>query len=960
MTAATVAAAQDRLVRTFGLEHGLAAPVWALAQDSVGFLWIGAEGGLYRFDGSEFRRWAPDEIRDAVGNVLVSPTGDVIAIERGGRAFRLTGTGVRSFPLPAIQPYAANQMTFDGSGRLWVVQNGTVSFRTPDGAWRIPSGVALDGEPARRIKANPVGAVDVMTQRALWRITPDEAPQRILSAPYITDISYLGADRFVALTNSLDPGERLIEVDRGVRRELLAPAWVPPGRAISLAERHGTLWVALDTRLLATRAGAPPEILGVLERINSGGPLLVDREGSLWLGSFTELAQLPEPDSRTWTDRHGLHSRHTRFVAKSGDAVWVTTWAGTNVLHWTPSAWSVLRSGSAGQERTCADEHGMIWTSAGLGGGVLEARDASIIRRHRRPLGFQACATARDGGLWMTLDDTLFFADPVHGNIRPAPSPAGDGLRSAILHDRHDRLWISVGDAICNARVAHALAGSPGAGDAWACDTIPGSVATYAIIELPSGTLWAPTVGLGVLARRKDRWAPLPMDDLPTRTVFSLTPSPRGGVWVVGHGILQRVEEADSGWRVLERLTSWHGIPTVGGGDLMEEADGTIWIASDRGVTRVPTAARLAELPTPPIVLVEARVDDEAVSLDSALRLPHDRNRLELRFAALSFRDPSQVRHQVRLGPDASWSESRAGASFRWVDLQPGDYQVEYRASLDGITWSPQPLRFTFSVYPPWYRTPWAMALALGIGSVLAWLLYRARVAYLLGLERQRTRIALDLHDEVGSGLASVGILSGVLAGDGLSAEERRQTAGEIASAAQELGNALSDIVWSLDPHTATLEELAGRLAEHGERLTASGDAEFFARFPASWPPGPLDVSVRRTVLFVGLEALHNAMRHARANRVTLSLLPVGDDWELTVEDNGVGLAASAAATSGGGHGLRGMRRRAEDIGARFVVRSEAGQGTTVTLRVALRPRAQTRRAALTALLRRTFTRRPA
>jgi signal transduction histidine kinase/ligand-binding sensor domain-containing protein len=955
LTAAATAAAQDRLVRTFGQERGLAAPVWALAQDSVGFLWIGAEGGLYRFDGGEFRRWASEAIRDGVNNVAVSPTGAVIAVERNGRAFEITAGGARPFPLPASgRDIDLNQLTFDGGGRLWVVLGQTVWYRSTNSTWNTVPGGALGGERPRRIKANPVRGVDIITPGALWRVEPDEAPRKILSVPAARDVWYYGPDRFVALTNSSNPGEHLIEVDRGVRHELLAPAGLA-SRTISLAERNGTLWVALDRWLLGTRPGAPLDTLGLSEGINSGGPLLVDREGTLWLGAFTGLAQMPEPDSRTWTDRHGLHTRHARFVAKSEDAVWVATWGGTNVLHWTDSAWSVVRSGSLSQERACTDERGVIWTPAGLGGGVLEARGASIIRRHRRPTGFHACAIARDGGTWMTLRDTLFFADPTRGNIRPVPSPPGDGLRGAILHDRHDRLWLSVGDAICSAPVARVLADER---DTWACDPIAPSPLINAIIELPSGTLWAASGRLGVLARKEGRWVPLSTDSLPTRTVFSLARSPRGGIWLIGHGILQRVEEAKGGWKVLERLTRWQGLLTVDGGDLLEEDDGTIWIASAHGVTRVPASARLATAAPPPIALVEARVDDRVVPVDGALRLPHDRNRLELRFAALSFRDPSQVRHQVRLDPREAWSESRSGASFRWVDLRPREYQVEYRASLDGITWSPHPLRFTFSVSSPWYRTPWAMALALGVAGALTWLAYRVRLAHLLGLERQRTRIALDLHDEVGSGLASVGILSGVLAGDVLGAEERRHTAGEIASAAEELGNALSDIVWSLDPHTATLEELASRLAEHGERLSAGGEAEFLTRFPEAWPTAPLDVTVRRNVLLVGLEALHNATRHARARRVTLSLVPDDEAWVLSVRDDGVGLASNAADNGGGGHGLSGMRRRAEEISARLDVRSAEGEGTTVTLRFPLRPRALPR-TGLAALLRGTFATRP-
>jgi signal transduction histidine kinase/ligand-binding sensor domain-containing protein len=951
------ASAQDRLIRTFSQDSRLQPPVWALAQDSLGFLWIGAEGGLYRFDGSEFRRWAPDAIRDAIMTVTVSPTGAVTVSARNKRIFEITPDGVRPVPLPgATGTIGLLGMTFDRRGRLWIVQDSAVSYRTADGVWHPLPSAALAGERPRRVKANPVGGVDIVTPTTLWRVAPNETSRMLLAAPWIIDVWYYSADRFVALTANPPNADRLIEMDRGVRRHVLAHANVPLGRPISLVERQGAVWVALDGTLFAARDGQPPDALGLSEGINSGGPLLVDREGSLWMGSFVGLVHLPEPDSRTWTDRHGLRSRHARMLAASGDLLWIATWGGTDLLRRKHAAWTISRSPSGSQIRSCADQRGRIWTFVEFAGGVLEIIDTATIRRYTRPAAFEGCGPARDGGMWMTKDDTLFHADPSQPNIRAFAIPASSGRRDDVLHDRHDRLWVSGGESVCHAPAAHVKSGANGV---WTCDTIPGAYITR-IIEAPNGTLWAGSPFTGVYLRRDGRWVSLPMETLPTRTVFSLASSPRGGVWVIGHGILQRVEETPGGWRVLERLTQWHGLMTVGGGDLIEDDDGTIWIASDRGVTRVPASARLTAPTAPPIALVDARVDDRRVPLHSALRLPHDRNRLELRFAALSFRNPSQVRHQVRLGPDEAWSESSGGPSFRWVDLRPGEYRVEYRASLDGRTWSPRPLRFVFSVSPPWYRTPWAIALALGLVGALGWSVYRARVAYLLGLERQRTRIAMDLHDEVGSGLASVGILSSVLAADSLTAAERRQTAGDIASAAEELGTALSDIVWSLDPQASTLEELASRLAEHGERLSASGDVELSTRFPDAWPSDRLDVALRRNVLLVGLEALHNAVRHARAREVILTLRPNDRTWTLSVRDDGAGFEPRGSTDGRHGHGLSGMRRRAEEIGAQLTVDSTPGVGTAVTLRFDLRGVRRGRAGTLAARWRRASSTPPA
>ena len=955
-SAASGADAQDRLVRTFGQESGLQPPIWALAQDSVGFLWVGAEGGLYRFDGAEFRRWAPDVIGNSVDIVTVSAAGTVVAVVRSGHAFEVTDAGARPISMPgAPRELGLFRVAFDTRGRLWVVRDSTVLYRTADGEWHTLPASELANERPRRLKPNPVGGVDVMTPTTLWRVEPNEPARALLSAPWITDVWYHSADHFVALTANPPGADRLIEVDGGVQRRRLANDAVPLGRPISVVERQGTLWVALDNSLFATRPGEPPDVIGLNEGINSGGPLLVDREGSLWMGSFVGLVHLPEPDSRTWTDRHGLHTRHARMLARNPAGLWIATWGGTNLLERTPAGWAISRTASSSQIRSCVDQQGAVWANGGADGGLLQIRDPASARRRSRPRWFHGCGAARDGGVWIALAETLFYAHHAAQGVRAFAIPASNGRRDAVLHDRTDRLWITGGESICHAPAARVSTGTT----AWACDTIPGAAFSM-IVDLPSGILLASSVRTGLYARVNGHWRLVPMEAIPTRTVFSVALSPRGGAWMIGHGFIQRVEESPRGWNVLERLTQWHGLMTVGGGDLIEDADGTIWIASDRGLTRVPASARVTPRSAPPIALVEARVDERRVALDSVLRLAHDRNRLELRFAALSFRDPTQVRHQVRLRPDEPWSESTSGASFRWVDLQPGRYAVEYRASLDGRTWSPRPLRFEFRVSPPWYRTPWATALALGLAGLAAWSVYRARVAYLLGLERQRTRIAMDLHDEVGSGLASVGILSSVLEADSLTPAERRQTAGDIASAAEDLGNALSDIVWALDPHAATLGELASRLAEHGERLSARGDVEFATRFADVWPDDPLDVAVRRNVLLVGLEALHNAVRHARAREVVLALVPDAGSWEMSVRDNGVGLPMHQMQRNGGGHGLPGMQRRAEEIGAQLDVRSTPGVGTTITLRFGLHAGRSWNGRPLTGRVRRMFFAPPA
>jgi signal transduction histidine kinase len=223
------------------------------------------------------------------------------------------------------------------------------------------------------------------------------------------------------------------------------------------------------------------------------------------------------------------------------------------------------------------------------------------------------------------------------------------------------------------------------------------------------------------------------------------------------------------------------------------------------------------------------------------------------------------------------------------------------------------------------------MTLFILLAAATLYAAYRLRLNHLLELERQRTRIAMDLHDEIGSGLGSIGILSGILASDALGREDGRRMAGEIAATTGELGASLRQIVWTLDPRVRTMEELARRLAEQGRRLFSGDDIEFTTYFPGRWPDVRPSQLVRRNVVLIGLEALYNAARHARAQRVDLRLLPQEDRrWELTVADDGAGFRGPPESATG--RGLRSARRRAEEIGADLECSSAEGGGTVVRL----------------------------
>lgn len=933
--------AQERYFRVFDAEDGLnPAAVRSLAQDTTGFLWIGTTGGLFRYDGVEMRRWRPDLLDRTVVGVAVSPRGPVVALREGGGLYAIIADGAQPVLGPGRRPVTeARDVAFDPRGHLWVVRGEEVWTRDTRGGWSRPELSLADGERPKLLRPDPTGTVVLATTRGVWRFGSTASTRRIFEGPEAVDV-LVTEDGRVLVLGFLG---RLFEVTSGGTREVLHSAGIGPlGRAISVVQRGSTIWISIDRYLVAWRPDGTSEVLGTDSGILSGGPLLVDHEGSLWMGSFTGLYQFPEPETRTWTERDGLPSGHTRYLARAGDTVWVTTWQGAGYVREDSEGWHVgVPDGWFSNGRIHVDSRGVLWT--GTGRGLVEIQDGRVVRLHGGgALTLVGFHESPDGETWLGTTRGLFLRDPTDGTVRTVEIPPlqdQDPTVDMVRLDRGGVLWASSGETICR---APAEAVRHGRAVEWRCERIPGAVHLTGLVETASGDLWASTNRLGVLRRGEDGWTPLPgLRDLPSRSVLSLVPAGPEALWIVGHGILLRVTEASgerSGWRVEEWLSHWHGLPANSGTHVLEDRDGGIWVTTSRGVAYIPPRARFTSPRPPRVALVDARVDDERLRLGSDLELPHDRNRLELRFAALSYRDPSLVRYQVRLSEEDPWVTTSREASFRWVDLSPGEYRAQVRASLDGEAWSAAPVGFSFRVAPPWYRRPWAIALFATAIAFVLYAVYRLRVAHLLDLERQRTRIAMDLHDDIGSGLGSIGILSGILATDGVADPERREMVREIAGTAQELGSGLSHIVWTLDPKARTLEELAARLAEHGRRLFADNATSFATRFPPTWPSALPAPPVRQNVLLIGLEALHNAARHAGACNVELGLAPRSDGtWELTVADDGVGLPQNLRGDSEAGMGFRSMRRRAEEIGAKIHWSSRPGSGTTV--RLVFRPR---------------------
>jgi len=314
-------------------------------------------------------------------------------------------------------------------------------------------------------------------------------------------------------------------------------------------------------------------------------------------------------------------------------------------------------------------------------------------------------------------------------------------------------------------------------------------------------------------------------------------------------------------------------------------------------------------------------------------------NQLQIDFIGLSFAPGEVLRYQYKLeGADQDWGQPTEQRSVTYR-LAPGRYKFLVRAVNSDDVPSATPAVITFRILPPVWARCWFLALVAMFLTLILYRFYRYRVARLLELERVRTRIATDLHDDIGSGLSRMAILSEV-AKQRMDRADRQQTSSiltEIAESARGVTDSMSDIVWAIDPRRDDLSNVVFRVRQFASDVLGSKGIAWSFQAPAEFDKIKLNPQQRRHIFLIFKEAINNAARHADCRSVWLSLSIVHNQIIGKIRDDGRGLAVSSDQIRGdrrGGHGVENMRARAAQLGGHFVIDSSPGLGTCITVDV--------------------------
>jgi signal transduction histidine kinase len=323
-------------------------------------------------------------------------------------------------------------------------------------------------------------------------------------------------------------------------------------------------------------------------------------------------------------------------------------------------------------------------------------------------------------------------------------------------------------------------------------------------------------------------------------------------------------------------------------------------------------------------------VDRMATEPRALLKVSPGRGELEFHFTALSFCAPEKNQYKYLLeGVDNDWAEAGNRSVAYYNNISPGNYRFRVAAANNDGVWNETGTSIAFVMLPHFWQTVWfKLAIAGALVAALT-LVYRLRVARLREIERLRVRIAADLHDEVGSSLWSISLLSGMLKKNEQLPPEERRDADEINRIALQSAAAVRDIVWFIKPEYDTMQDMVLRMRDVA--ATMLGGMEHRFNNAQSDMSRRLPIDFRQNVFLMFKEILTNVARHSQATFVEIEISESAGLWRMQIRDNGIGFDPDAAFS---GNGMKNLRSRAEKLKGTLEVKTQRGCGTTITFSV--------------------------
>lgn len=939
--------------------------VIAMAQARDGYLWLGTLNGLARFDGNRFAvftEWnTPGLIRSKIVRLLADRQGGLWVGAGGGgvnfiQAGRVTtldlGGGPGAEIASVCEDVTGAVWLYTVDGRLARCRNGEV-----ENVWPVVPGFSI----CRAVISDSAGQIWIGTDASLFRVVSDLAATKfellLKPHPLPGKLDFLLASRrggFWEFAN----GRILKMQTNGVERDFGAYPWLT-NRIMSALEDHaGHLVVGTQNGGVFRwdAAGQSHPVLGLSH--NTALSLGEDREGNLWVG----------------TDGGGLNrvKRNPFSVAEvSRDEVVQSTcedaqgglWLGFNgkgARYWKDGA--VQDYGGAqglgpNFSTVLVDRQQRVWIGT-RGAGLFQFHDGRFHpEREVRLLGRNVSALHEDRGgrIWVGTEAGLACWDEREWRWFDQASGLTANEITAIADDAEGNLWIGTARAGLNRWHEGQFTSFPPTNGP-PCPNI-----TSLWVDRDGG-LWVGTGnGLGYFSA--GQWRRFTTKDgLTSDSINYLIEDEQDNLWIGSNAGLMRIARQSRTNSFFERnatitcraYSTGDGLPTSECSQGSQPAacrtrDGRLWFPTIRGLVTVNPAELLPNTNVPPVAIESVLLDDKEQGTNALhanwardIVVPAGNERLEIHYTSLSLGAPNLARFKYRMERhEKDWTEAGDLREAHYQKLPAGRYRFQVTACNEDGVWNPKPATLGIVVLPPFWQEWWFLTLTglfvlgavVGVVHFISTQKLQRQLAELKqqeALEKERARIARDLHDQLGANLTQVALLGEMAETDKHLPGEIEGHARQISQTARDTSRALDEIVWAANPSNDTLEGLINYACKYAQDYLELAGLRYRLDVPAQLPAQSIAPDLRHNIFLAFKEAVNNVVKHAQASEVKIRLRLTATTCTLEIEDNGRG--PGEAATKTGRNGLRNMRKRMEDVGGAFEMVPGPQNGTLVQL----------------------------
>ncbi|MDQ8199650.1 two-component regulator propeller domain-containing protein [Pelagicoccus enzymogenes] len=931
----------------------------AISQDGRGYLWLATRGGLIRFDGRDFKeRELPDRFRPRGNNIRsIARTidGQVVIQPTSAQIVSVTEKGFAIHPASeSVSHLVPHRLQGASDGSLWIsIRSGNV-FR-----WQAKQGLWLEGLSSEAVAKTQSSFVE-NAKGDLWISTPSLSG--IYRDKHLTPLPKgIGTPHLLAkgFNESLLVFEkdRLLQYRNGTLDTLATDVpWSNAPEQLSSAsvDSYGTLWIAAGRfGLLHWNDGKfhpAPKVFPVVNDV------FKDREGTIWVAS----------------EGNGLGRIHRK-------------------------AMRLLNSETGLAEDVSVslqlDPQNNIWI-ANANGGLYRMVDGEpqrvALSYQDLPLAVNVLSFDLDNTLWIGNTSGLYRSEPPYATVEKLPEIEGEV--HLLFTASNGDLWCGTtfgkfGGSQNPATfgyyrdgTAHLLTSENGynghsimsieegeKGEIWA-GTYDGELLRYHEGEVNTeysgssipdlhfdsqGNLWIATLK-GLLLRTENAYLNV------NRTLgysisyaSSIQEDSNGNLWYglykfpkdkllaaiasTGPSVSPKFAGGPSRHLDLSFLVNWY--PTS-----LADPDGNLWFATSRGVLIFDPSTVPPNTVEPRLYLDSVMINGKEVDSESDIAVPPGQHRFEASFSVPFFDDSRNIKVRYRLlGAGEDWLDARDTRTLSYSALSPGNYELQLQSST-GEDWRRQPLAVAFRVLPHWWQTVWFIVFASLLTlvacalAVRKWSQRRLRERLLQlekdqALERERTRIARDLHDDLGGGLSALQLLASRTAKNGNA--NTQSNLNRLAERARRLNADVHSIVWLFTPGDGTLRNLAELIQKYAREVLKGSGIDCTGSDPNLIPAADIPPDAQHNIFFAAKEALANLLKHSKATRATISFAFEGNTFTCKISDDGVGLSDTNSDFLDG-NGLNNMKARLAEVGGTLHVESKPNHGTTIIARYPL------------------------